>query len=417
MMNTTSRRQFLASATTAAAALAIVPRRVLGGEAAQPPSDTVTGALVGNGGRGKASWGAMKLSQPRLLAMCDVDYKRLATDPKAFKMDPDQAAKVAQVTDFRRLMEMKDLDVVCIATPPHWHALICIAAAQAGKDIFCEKPMTKFIAEGRAVVNAVKRYGVVFQIGTFGRFGQARGGSAENHKIIQHGLLKSLKGVVQRGGVPLRVGRVDLAPQPVPPNLDYNMWLGPAPFKPYNAERVHYKNRFYWDYEGGDLTNFGAHRMDPFTWTFAKDGTAPVEAEPHAPPAHDDAVGPWGWVELTYADGLKFVIENGKWGEKYNRPVARQSVSAKDLDEEGRKKLAELPNPEPLVSFAEAIKTRKQAGGNAEAAHRGITAMHLANIAIRVGRKIRFDPVTEQIIGDEAANRLVDQPMREPWHL
>ncbi len=404
-----TRRGFLATAT----ALTVVSRNVLGGEAAAPPSDTVTGALIGNGSRGKGSWGAMGIKDCRLLAVCDVDYKHLVPDPKALKLEPAQAEKVEKATDFRRLMEMKDLDVVCIATPPHWHALICIAAAQAGKDIFCEKPMTKFIAEGRAVVNAVRRYGVVFQIGTFGRFK----GGVESHKIIKNGLLDGLKGVVQRGGVPLRVGRVDLAPQPVPPNLDYNMWLGPAPFKPYNAARVHYSNRFYWDYEGGDLTNFGAHRMDPFTWTFAKDSTAPVEAEPHAPPAHDDAVGPWGWVELTYADGLKFVIENGKWGRKYDRPVERQSVSAKDLDEAGRKKLAALPNPEPLVSFADAIRTRRQAGGNAEAAHRGITAMHLANIAIRVGRKIRFDPVKEEIVGDEAANRLVDQPMREPWHL
>ncbi len=413
---TTTRRQFLATTATAGA-LAVVPRSVLGGEAATPPSDTVTGALIGNGSRGKGSWWAMGIKDCRLLAVCDVDYKHLVPDAKAFKLEPAQVEKVAKVTDFRRLMEMKDLDVVCIATPPHWHALICIAAAQAGKDIFCEKPMTKFIAEGRAVVNAVKRYGVVFQIGTFGRFGQARGSGVECRKIMEHGLLKSLKGVVQRGTVPLRVGRVDLAPQPVPPNLDYNMWLGPAPVKPYHPARVHYSNRFYWDYEGGDLTNFGAHRMDPFTWTFAKDNTAPVEAEPYAPPAHDDAVGPWGWVELTYADGLKFVIENGKWGAKYDRPIERTGVSAKDLDEEGRKKLAELPNPEPLVSFAEAIRTRKQAGGNAEAAHRGVTALHLANIAIRVGRKVRFDPVAEQIIGDEAANRLVDQPMREPWHL
>ncbi|MBM4030328.1 MAG: Gfo/Idh/MocA family oxidoreductase [Planctomycetes bacterium] len=408
-----TRRGFLATA----GALAVVPRNALGGEAT-PPSDTVTGALIGNGGQGKGSWGAMGIRGCRLLAICDVDYKRVVADPKAFKMPPEEAEKVAKVTDFRRLMEMKDLDVVCIATPPHWHALICIAAAQAGKDIFCEKPMTKFIAEGRAVVNAVKRYGVVFQIGTFGRYGQARAGpSLENHKLIKHGLLKELRGVVQRGTVPMRVGRVNLAPQPVPANLDYDLWLGPAPFKPYNAARVHYSNRFYWDYEGGDLTNFGAHRVDPFTWTFAKDDTAPVAAEPHAPPAHDDAVGPWGWVELTYADGLRFIIESGKWGNKYDRPAPRQTVTAKDLDDEGRKKLAELPNPEPLVSFAEAIRTRKQAGGNAEAAHRGVTALHLANIAIRVGRRVRFDPVKEQIVGDEAANRLVDQPMREPWHL
>jgi len=408
-----SRRRFL-STTGAAAALAVVPRNVLGGEAAQPPSDTITGAIVGCGGRGRGAWGAMKLKNPRLIALCDVDKSHIARYMKSFKADP---SKVTGYTDFRKLLERKDLDVVCIATPPHWHALICIAAAQAGKDIFCEKPMTKFIAEGRAVVNAVRRYGAVFQIGTFGRFGQARNrGSIETHKILKHGLLKDASGIGARGKVPLRIGRVDLAPKPVPPNLDYDLWLGPAPFKPYNPERVHYKNRFYWDYEGGDLTNFGAHRVDPFTWTFGKDATAPVKAVPHAPPAHDDAVGPWGWVELTYADGVRFVIETGKWGEKYDRPL-RGGVSAKDLDEEGRKKLAALPDPEPLLSFDRAIRTRKQAGGNAEAAHRGITAMHLANIAIRVGRTVRFDPVKEEIIGDEAANRLVNQPMREPWHL
>jgi hypothetical protein len=410
-----SRRGFFGAAA-AAGALAVVPRRVLGGPGNQAPSDTVTGALIGCGSRGKSSWGAMGLGKPRLLAICDVEKKHLYTDTKALGAEPD---KVARYVDFRQVMEQKDIALVCIATPPHWHALICIAAAQAGKDIFCEKPMTKFIAEGRAVVNAVERYNVVFQIGTFGRFTQAKSAAAvETHKIMRCGLLKDAKGIVQRGTVPLRVGRTDLAPQPIPDNLDYDLWLGPAPYKPYNAERVHYKNRFYWDYEGGDLTNFGAHRIDPFTWTFAKDDTAPVEAEACAPwPAHPDAVGPWGWVELTYADGLKFLIETGKWGSKYDRPIARTSVGATDLDEEGRRTLAALPNPEPLVTFAEAIRTRKQAGGHAEAAHRGTTALHLANIAIRVGRRIRFDPVKEEIIGDDYANRFVNPPMRAPWHL
>jgi len=120
---------------------------------------------------------------------------------------------------------------------------------------------------------------------------------------------------------------------------------------------------------------------------------------------------------MKFADGLTYVIESGKWGKRYDASGKRSSISAADLDEEGRKKLAQIPDEGPLVSFAEAIKTRKAAGGHAKAAHRGITMCHLANIAIRLGRKLRWDPLKEQCVGDEAANALVDIPMRAPWHL
>ena len=275
------------------------------------------------------------------------------------------------------------------------------------------------LPEGRAIAEACKRYNAVFQIGTFGRFGQSRSrGSIETHKIMTHGLLKDCSGFVHKAGTPSRTGRTDLKPEPVPPNLDYDLWLGPAPYKPYNKARVHYSNRFYWDYEGGDLTNFGAHRMDPFTWTYGKDDTAPVKAVPHAQwPQHPDAVCPWGWAELTYADGLRVVVQGGKWGKPYDKPATLRAINAGALDEAGRQKLATLPDPEPLLSFSQAIKTRQKAGGHAEAAHRGTTALHLANIAIRVGRTIHFDPVKEQIVGDDHANRFVNQPMRAPWHL
>jgi hypothetical protein len=278
--------------------------------------------------------------------------------------------------------------------------------------------MTKFIAEGRAVVNAVKRYGRIFQIGTFGRFRQARTkGSIEIHKIMKHGLLKDLSGVVCRAGVPMRVGKTFLPPQPVPPQLDYDLWLGPAPYKPYHPHRVHYSNRFYWDYEGGDLANFGAHRVDPFQYEYAKDDTGPVVVEPYGQwPQHPDAVGPWGWVELTYADGLKLVLETGKWGKKYDRGGGRK-ISQGDLSEQDQDKLKAMPDPPRLVRFEEAIRTRQQAGGNAEASHRASTLLHLANIALRMGRKIHWDAVAEQITGDEEANRLVNIPMRAPWHL
>ena len=124
----------------------------------------------------------------------------------------------------------------------------------------------------------------------------------------------------------------------------------------------------------------------------------------------------WGWVELKYSDGLTLVLESGEWGEKYGRRAER-GVGLNDLDEDARKKVLEMPDPEPLLTFAQAVRARKPAGGNAEAAHRTATIFHLANLAIRVGRKIRFDPVKEEIVGDEEANRLVNQPMRAPWHL
>jgi hypothetical protein len=158
------------------------------------------------------------------------------------------------------------------------------------------------------------------------------------------------------------------------------------------------------------------HHLDRLAYEYGRDVTAPVEITPYAPPAHPEACGMWGWCELKYADGFTLVLDSGEWGERYNRKKER-GVSPEDLDEEGRRKLAELPDPERLIGFGEAVKTRKPAGGNAEAAHRTATIMHLANIAIRVGRKIRFDPEKEVIIGDEEANRLVNQPMRAPWHL
>ena len=403
-----SRRSFLGSAATAAT-IAIVPPHVLGGPGKKqaPPSDTVTYGVIGNGKRRDSGIGC--LGARKKIAVCDVDTTHLR----------DKDPTVAKYTDYREMLERKDLDVVAIGTPPHWHALPCIHAAQAGKDIFCEKPMTKFIAEGRAVADAVERYGVVFQIGTFGRFGNAgKKDHVVNHKIIQHGLVKDLSGVLATAGAKNRTGKTALRKQPRPEELNYDMWLGPVPFKPYHKDRVHYNNRFYWDYEGGDLTNFGFHSYDPLNWTYAKDDTAPVKVRPCAPwPPHPDAVRQYSWVELTYADGLRIAIAGGGAKQEYDGPKGRSLLTEKDLDDAGRKKLAELPDPAPLVNFGTAVRTRQRAGGGAESSHRVSTALNLANIAIRMGRTIRFDPVAEQIVGDEQANRLVNIPMRAPWHL
>ena len=402
-----TRRGFLKGVAAATAGVMIVPRNVLGGEGVTPPSETFGGALIGCGGRGGGTFGELSKDLKVVkLADCDVRFKDRADNNKIY-------------TDFRRVMERKDIDLIAIATPPHWHALISIAAAEAGKDVLCEKPMTRTIAEGRAVVEAFQRYGRIFQVGTFGRFGMSQNkDSILIHKIMRSGLLKNNPGVYfHRGGLKVKEwsGKTDQPIRPVPANLDWDLYCGPSPLKPYTPTRHGGTHRWYWDYESGGLTDMGQHLLDPINWLFGKDDTSPVEVEASAPPAHPEVTGMWGWIKLKYADGFTMVIESAEWGEPSG--MKPRSVKLSDLSEADQKTVLEMPDPEPLRTFAEAVKTRKQAGGHPEAACRTVTLLHLSNIAIRTGRKIQYDPVKEQIIGDAEANRLVNQPMRAPWHL
>jgi len=410
-----TRRGFLASAA-AAGGLMVVPRHVLGGEGQVLPSETFGSALIGCGGRGPGTHGELKRRhglQTRCLAACDVHLGRA----RGFQKRAGPSCEVYQ--DFRRVVEREDIEVVAIATPPHWHALISIACMEAGKDVVCEKPATRFVAEGRALADAETRSGRVYQVGTYGRFGMSHNeGNRQIRKLMKSGLLKPCKGrYVHRGGLKVKQwsGRLDVAPREVPEELDWDLYCGPSPLKPFHPPRHGGTHRWYWDYEGGGLGDMGHHKFDPITWLFGKDDTAPVKIEAHAPPAHPEVAGMWGWFRLTYADGFEMVIESGEWGE----PTGLKSVrpTADDLSEEDKRKLARMPDPKLCVGFGEAVKTRRKAGGHAEAAHRTACIMHLGNIAIRTGRTIHFDPVKEVVVGDEEANRLAHQPMRAPWHL
>jgi len=418
MASSISRRHFL-KGSALGAGLLIVPRHVLGGPDQTPPSRKLGGALIGCGGRGGGTFGELSRMHGRGNdAKAPFTVERLADCDVRFA---DRADNKRTYTDFRRVVERKDIDLVAIGTPPHWHALISIAAMEAGKDVISEKPMTRFIAEGRAVVTAAHRYGRIFQVGTFSRYGESR--QARNiqiHKAFMAGLIPKSDVVLHRkGGFKVKEwsGLVNVQPQPVPRNLDWDMYCGPSPLRPYHPHRVGGTHRGYWDYEGGGLTDMGQHHLDGLHWVYGRDMTSPVSSEPYAPPAHPEACGLWGWVEHTYADGLTLIIESGEWGKPYDRKQGK-GINLDTLDEETKKKLAALPNPEPLVPFAEAVVTRRQGEGNdPESFHRTATILHLTNIAIRVGRKINYDPVKEQIVGDDEANRLVNQPMRAPWHL
>jgi myo-inositol 2-dehydrogenase / D-chiro-inositol 1-dehydrogenase len=212
--------------------------------------------------------------QPAMLAVCDIDDRHIAKGLKSEHAHPEAKG----YKDFRHVMDRKDIDVVCIATPPHWHALMCIAAAQAGKDIFCEKPMTKFIAEGRAVADAVAEHKVDLPDR---HLRPVRQSTANSQALRQ----RPGEGVGRRGsGHRAAAGRADRSvgrhARAAGTGLRHVARAGA--FKPYHPHRVHYSNRFYWDYEGGDLTNFGHHRIDPFAYEYAKDDTGPVEIEPTA---------------------------------------------------------------------------------------------------------------------------------------
>jgi len=202
----------------------------------------------------------------------------------------------------------------------------------------------------------------------------------------------------------------------VPAHLDWDIYCGPSPLQPYHPHRFGWSHRYYWDYEGQGLADFGQHYLDPMQWVYGKDDMSPVEVEAYAPPAHPECGGMWGWAELKYADGFTIVLDSGEWGPPYNRRKPRH-VELSDLDKDCQKKLAVLPDPERPLTFPEAVRARKPSAGHAEASHRAATILHLSNIAIRCGRKIRYDPVKEQVIGDDFANRLVNQPMRAPWRL
>jgi myo-inositol 2-dehydrogenase/D-chiro-inositol 1-dehydrogenase len=415
------RRSFIKTAATGIGAFTIIPRHVLGGSDYISPSDQLTYAVVGVGGMGR---GHMRFSYAKLLAVCDVDKGHLNLALKQADKD------VKGYSDYREVLERDDIDVIHVVTPPHWHGLIAIAAAQAGKDIWCEKPMTRTIGEGKKLVEAVQQNGSMFRLNTWFRFRsnfyQFNTPVAPIKKIVQNRLL----------GWPLKVtvgkttgfdwkfiwnGIPNLNSEWIPEDLDYDMWLGPAPYKPYNSHRVHVTFRGYWDYDGGGLGDMGQHYLDPVQYLLEKDNTSPIEIEAITPQAHPDACGRWDSIRLKYADGCEIILDGkgednsipyieGPEGKLY--PGLKSNI--KGLDQ----KLASLPDPAPQVSeFGDSVRTRQKFALNEENGYRSATLVNLAKISIRLGRRLEFDPVKQVFINDDGANRLINQPMRAPWHL
>ncbi len=416
-----NRRSFLGKGLVGAAALTIVPRRVLGGPGFEAPSDTLTKAVIGVGGMGR---GHLSYPGSVLRAVCDVDAGHLRT---ALEL---AGPGVRGYHDFREVLERPDIDIIHIATPPHWHALMSVAAADAGKDVWCEKPMTRTIAEGRRVVEAVEKSGRIFRVNTWFRFQDRFYGFGTDVKPIKKAVQSGLLGWPVKATVSASTGfdwkfywsgLTNLVPESVPPELDYDFWLGPAPFKPYHHHRVHGTFRGYWDYDGGGLGDMGMHYLDPVQYILAKDETSPVEVEADGPQQHPDACGSWRRIEMRYDDGCTIVLdgENKDRNAPFLEGPDGKLFRGFESDIPGlREKIAALPDPEPQITdFAEAVRARRPFALNERNAHRSCTLVNLGKIAVQLGRLLRFDPVPMRFIGDEEAERLADQPMRSPWHL
>jgi len=418
-IKSTNRRDFVKKSILATAGISIIPRHVMGGVNFVPPSDQLTKAIIGVGGMGQ---GHLGYEGTKLLAICDADANHLSRTLEKV------GNSVKGYRDFRDVLARPDIDIVHIVTPPHWHGLMSVMAAEAGKDVWCEKPMTRTIGEGKKVVEAMKLHGKMFRLNTWFRFEENFYGMGtpvrKLKKVVDSGALGwplkvTISGVTGFNWKFYWVGKENLSPQPVPSQLDYNMWLGPAPEKPYNPHRVHGTFRGYWDYDGGGLGDMGQHYIDPVQYFLGKDNDSPVKVEVDSPQQHYDAIGTWRKITYTYADGCQIILD----GENQDKdaayiegPDGKIFNGFKSTIPNIEALIDSMPDPEEQITvFSESVKTRQKFALNEENGHRSATVVNMGIIALRLGRTLEFDPSKQEFVNDEEANRLIDQPMRSSW--
>ncbi len=429
-----SRRQFLRQ--TAAAGLAIPVAGQWGGSAlggAAPASEAVRVGLIGCGGMGRGDL-AVFLQNPQVQCpvVCDVDDRNAAA--VAALVDEKRGRPPEGVRDFRRILERKDVDAVIVATPDHWHALPTILAFESGKDVYVEKPLATTIAEGRAMVEAAKRYGRVAQMGAQRRSSPAY---AEAIDLVRSGKLGKVS--LARAWAYLDwIKPIGNPPDGDPPaEVDYDLWLGPARKRPFNPNRFHFNFRWFWDYAGGLMTDWGVHLIQVLLWAMGPEppksvissgGKHVLEDNSETPDTqitvydfpsytlvweHKVGVGlglynrPWG-MSFTGTEGTLVINDSGC---EILREPTKDSIEAR--------KMPGGPDPRPahIRNFLECVKSRQETVEPLEAGHHVSTVAHLGNLALRAGRKIDWDHAREQVVGDEEANRMVRAEYRAPWRL
>lgn len=429
-----NRRQFLKSAAGTAVSAVYFPYVVrssaLGKAGNAAPSERITLGFIGCGKQSKHLIRSFLRPDTQMLAACDVDKLKLQ---RALDMAKEYYSEktggmykgCAGYGDFRELLERNDIDAVVIATPDHWHSIMVIQAAQAGKDIYCEKPLSQTIAEARAMVNAVRRFGRVFQNGSMQRSDRRFRFACE---LVRNGYIGQVKHVTVSVGGPAE--DKPLPPEPVPDYLDWDMWVGPALWRPYSSELSPHISvdvfphwRYHSSFGGGGMTDWGAHHFDIAQWGLGMDDTGPVEIFPPAP----DQVGGKDYKVLTYkyANGItmtrdkaKGILFTGTEGKvEVNRGYLQTwPESLKDV-QIGPNEIHLYESNNHYTDWLEAIRSRGKPICNVEIGCRSVSVCHLGNIAYELKRPLKWEPQKEVFVGDDQANRLLSRPMRSPWHL
>lgn len=444
-----SRRGFLKAAAAAglAAAPSIVPSSVFGAGA---PSNRIHVACIGTGNQGSGILRRfMENDDVRIVAVCDVntasygyrdESQYLGREPARKTVDEyygKRAGKSAYKAcrthvDFREVLATGDVDAVTVVVPDQWHAIMTIRAAEAGKDIYCEKPLSLTIAQGRAMVEAVRKHRRILQTGSM-----ERSSRLNQHvcQLVRDGKIGQVKRVTTNVGFNNKVGPgPGWQPMPVPEGFDYDMWLGPAPLVPYHEDRCLYRFRFNYDYSGGQVTNYGAHSNDLAQWGLGMDDSGPVEIE------YRRAVWlPAGSLFNTaleteflcrYANGVELVCRTDK------KPVGVRFEGTEGMVETTAYPWQARSEPASLVSaefpsgkysvdatsahvrnFLDCVKSRQEPAAPVEVGHRSASLCHLGNVAIRLGRSVKWDPKRERFPGDDEANAMLARPLRAPWRL
>jgi len=435
-----SRRSFLKKCSLVAAAsglpLWFVQRELAAAEVigtSASPNDRPGIALIGCGGQGQGDT-VEAANYGDVIAVCDVDQRRVDSAARRFTKGERVPVKY---NDFRKLLERDDIHAIVQGTPDHWHSLVNIAAARARKDIYSEKPLTFSIDEGRHVIKAVRDHKVVLQTGTQQR------SSTRFHlacELVRNGRIGKLTEV--HVFVPDGIRGGPFKPVPVPAGFDYNFWLGQAPDAPYYTERCHTTFRWWYDYAGGPVTDWGAHHNDIARWAIGLDGPISVEARVITPPVPGGYTTPSEFeATLHWANGVRHVVKttpDDKWnGEVINENgqrngikfigtagwiwVNRDEISASD------KELLLTPLPETAVklavsrnhmgNFFDCVRSRRDPVANVETGHRSASVCHLIIIALRTGLKLEWNPEQEIFTGPNAkeGNKHVAHEMRQPY--
>ncbi len=426
-----NRRQFIKNIFGAAVtAPYFIPAAALGRNGAVAPSNRVTLGCIGVGGMGTGNMnGFLTKPNAQVLAVCDVDtaHRNNARDlvNKAYGN-----SDCAVYNDFRDVLARRDIDAVMIATPDHWHGIIAVAAARARKDIYGEKPLACTISEGRAIVDAVQRYGVIWQTGSWQRSQQHFRFGCE---LVRNGRIGQVHTV--RVGLPYgnSIQNRGTQPGPAPAGFDYEMWLGPAPWRPYNPSRCHWNFRWISDYSGGQLTDWAGHHCDIANWGMNTEASAPIAIEGRAifPPAEDglfDTPESY-YFECKYAEGFTMIVADQKqqpkgMGAQFFGTEGWVYVDRSGIDAHPKSLLKSVIGPneihlyestDHIGNFLDCVASRAQTITPANVAHHAILIGHLGNIAMRLGRPLQWNPTAERFVNDLEADRWLSRPMRGSW--